>query len=250
MPCPYSRTPNGRARAGLIYQPAGPGGTEWPRYSRRRPGKWRHEAQAARTAYTYILPAAVIMAIITFFPLIFQLWMSATDYSNLNLRTPNLFGQILGSINPAYGRGVQLAETPGPGQLRQRRAQHPGADPLRALTFGASSSSTWSGPSPRWRSTCPSAWRWPCCSTPTACGSRSFYRAMYIIPWALPSLVAAMVWRNMFDDQSGSVNQLLAALRPGGEHPLAAADRPAADLDPALRATARGRQPLARCCSS
>ncbi len=40
---------------------------------------------------------------------------------------------------------------------------------------------------------------------------KKFYRAIYIIPWALPSLVAAMVWRNMFDDQSGSVNQLLHA---------------------------------------
>jgi arabinogalactan oligomer/maltooligosaccharide transport system permease protein len=63
--------------------------------------KWRREAQAARTAYTYILPAAVIMGIITFFPLVYQLWMSTTDYSNLNLRTTSLFGQILGTINPA-----------------------------------------------------------------------------------------------------------------------------------------------------
>ena len=44
----------------------------------KAPGQWRREAQAARTAYTYILPAAVIMAIITFFPLIYQLWMSVT----------------------------------------------------------------------------------------------------------------------------------------------------------------------------
>ena len=65
----------------------------------KAPGKWRREAQAARTAYAYIVPAAVIMGIITLFPLLYQLWMSATDYSNLNLRTPSLFGQIWGTVD-------------------------------------------------------------------------------------------------------------------------------------------------------
>ena len=35
---------------------------------------------------------------------------------------------------------------------------------------------------------------------------KRFYRAIYIIPWAMPGLVTAMIWRNMFDDQAGAIN--------------------------------------------
>lgn len=45
------------------------------------------QAAITRTALIYILPAAVIMALITFWPLIYQLWLSFTNYSNINLRT-------------------------------------------------------------------------------------------------------------------------------------------------------------------
>ena len=47
-----------------------------------------------RTALLYILPAAIIMLLITFWPLIYQLWMSFTEYSNRNLRTDNLILQM------------------------------------------------------------------------------------------------------------------------------------------------------------
>jgi len=30
---------------------------------------------------------------------------------------------------------------------------------------------------------------------------KRFYRALYIIPWAMPGLVTAMIWNNMFDQQ-------------------------------------------------
>src|SRR5438034_1099160 len=41
---------------------------------------------------------------------------------------------------------------------------------------------------------------------------RGFYRAIFILPIVVPTLVVATVWRNMFDTDYGAINQGLAAL--------------------------------------
>ena len=38
------------------------------------------------TPYAFIAPALIVMAIVTIYPLIFQFWMSFTDYGLANLR--------------------------------------------------------------------------------------------------------------------------------------------------------------------
>ena len=38
---------------------------------------------------------------------------------------------------------------------------------------------------------------------------KRFYRAIFIIPWAIPGLINALIWRNMFDTDFGVFNQLL-----------------------------------------
>lgn len=172
--------------------------------------RWRHEAEIARVAYTYILPAAIIMAIITFFPLIYQFWMSMTTYSNLNLRTTSLLGQILGTFVPSLADEYNSPQFLGIGNylnviLNTLGQILSGFDFWRILLFNM-------------------VWTFTQVAIHVSIGVavalllnanglwlKKFYRAMYIIPWALPSLVAAMIWRNMFDDQSGSVNQLLHA---------------------------------------
>ena len=50
---------------------------------------------------------------------------------------------------------------------------------------------------------------------------RSVYRAIYVLPIVIPSLVVAVVWRNMFDADYGAINQMLSSVshalrwRPG-----------------------------------
>src|SRR6478609_9331067 len=60
----------------------------------RRP--WRQRSQNTRTAYLFLLPALLVMAIITFYPLVFQIWMAFTDFQLKNLRPgspgPNFVG--------------------------------------------------------------------------------------------------------------------------------------------------------------
>src|SRR5450759_4546321 len=50
-----------------------------------RPSTWRRLTKSG-TPYFYLIPAAVVMGIITFYPLGFQVWMSFTNYGLANLR--------------------------------------------------------------------------------------------------------------------------------------------------------------------
>jgi len=43
-----------------------------------RPSRWRR-SRDTRTAYPFLLPALLVMLIITFYPLVFQVYMSFTD---------------------------------------------------------------------------------------------------------------------------------------------------------------------------
>lgn len=172
------------------------------------------EARMARTAYLYILPAAIVMALITFWPLLYQLWMSFTNYSNRNLRTDNLLLQMVGAFtgNTAYNSPelVGLANYANIlfGGLAQVLS---GFDFWRILTFNL-------------------VWTVVNLVFHVAIGVgvavllnqegfklKRFYRSLYIIPWAMPALVSAMIWRNMFDDQSGAINQLFRALGLQGD---------------------------------
>ncbi len=47
-----------------------------------------------RLPYLYILPAAIVLSIVTIYPIAYQIWMSLTDYSRRNLRgrTPDFVG--------------------------------------------------------------------------------------------------------------------------------------------------------------
>src|SRR5438874_1834974 len=47
---------------------------------------------------------------------------------------------------------------------------------------------------------------------------RGVVRAAILIPWAVPTVVSAMLWKTMFDPQSGFVNYLLGLLHlPGAD---------------------------------
>ena len=51
---------------------------------------------------------------------------------------------------------------------------------------------------------------------------KRIYRAIYILPVVIPPIVVATVWRNIFDEQYGAMNQFLTTLVTlfGGEDPI------------------------------
>lgn len=171
----------------------------------------RHnDAVVLRTALIYIFPAALIMTLITFWPMIYQFWMSFSNYTNLNLRTHNLILQVLGSFagdpkaynSPSLVGLGNYIDIVG-GQLAKVLA---GFDFWRILLFNL----IWTFINLIFHVTIGVAIA--VLLNQKGFLFKRFYRALYIIPWAMPGLVTAMIWNNMFDRQSGGINQILRGL--------------------------------------
>jgi arabinogalactan oligomer/maltooligosaccharide transport system permease protein len=156
----------------------------------RRP--WRQRTQSTRTAYLFLLPALLLMAIITFYPLVFQIWMAFTDFQLKNLRPtapgPNIVG--LENFTRILDNDIVI----------------PNFDFLRILTFNL-------------------FWAFSNVVIHVVIGVavalvlnveglrfKRIWRAVYILPIAIPPIIVATVWRNMFDPQSGAVNLGLQGL--------------------------------------
>lgn len=162
---------------------------------KRRPtGLW-YAMRRNRAAYIYVLPAFIIMGIVTFYPLFYQLWMSMTDFGIRSLNPYSATYQppnFVGLKNYLQILGIQ-------GSLPL-----PNFNFLRMLAFNL------------W-------WTFSNVIVHVSLGvfiavilnipgvrGRSIYRAIYVLPMVIPALVIATVWRNMFDVEYGPINQTLA----------------------------------------
>lgn len=145
-------------------------------------------------AYLYILPAFLIMAFITFYPLVYQLFMAFTDFQlkNLRLMNPNFVGfenfiniivRGLPVTNYQFGRifVFNLFWT------FVNVAFHVIIGTIIALIINTE--------------------KMP---------AKRLYRSLFVIPWALPSLVSGMVWANMWHEKYGAINLLLQQLGLAG----------------------------------
>jgi arabinogalactan oligomer/maltooligosaccharide transport system permease protein len=159
--------------------------------------------------YVYLLPAFIVMAIITFYPLIFQVWMSFTDFGPKNFRVNN-------PVAPTFV-GLDNYVRTATSQL-----QIPNFEFLRLVLFNL-------------------FWALSNVVVHVVIGVgvavvlntkgllfRGFWRALYILPVVIPSIIVATVWRNMFDPDAGAVNFLLQGI--GGIFGLPA-DTPALHLN-------------------
>lgn len=149
-----------------------------------------------RLAVLYILPAALVMALITFYPLLYGVWMAFTDFSPIHIRNqnPNFVGfqnfidifrhaPYLGDLDFKWVLGFNIVWT------IANLVFHVGLGVALALLLNME-----------------------------GLKGTKFYRAALILPWAVPVYVTALVWRNMFDAQSGAINLLLKSLNlPGVE---------------------------------
>ena len=153
-----------------------------------RRSRWRRTANA-RTAYLFLLPAFLVMAIITFYPLVFQVWMSFTNYGLTNLKA--------GAPAPAY---IGLDNY---GRILDNNIVIPNFNFLRILVFNL-------------------FWAFTNIVIHVVLGVaialilnvkgvkfKRFYRAIYILPIVIPPIIVATVWRNLFDPQYGAVNQVI-----------------------------------------
>jgi arabinogalactan oligomer/maltooligosaccharide transport system permease protein len=156
--------------------------------------RWWRRTTRTRAAYAYLVPAFLVMAIITFYPLVYQVWMSFTDYGIANLRVgsdpPNVVG-LQNYVDIFSGDLARLI---------------PNFSFWRVLGFNL-------------------VWTFTNVPVHVVLGVliavllhtqglwfKRLYRAIYVLPIILPTLVIATVWRNMYDANYGAINQSLAAV--------------------------------------
>jgi arabinogalactan oligomer/maltooligosaccharide transport system permease protein len=159
--------------------------------------------------YVYLVPAFAVMAIITFYPLIFQVWMSFHDFGQINFRVRNpVPAEFIGLEN--YIR------------IAQSSLQIPNFEFVRLVLFNL------------W-------WAFSNVVVHIIIGVsvavilnsqglrfRGVYRALFILPVVIPQIIVATVWRNMFDPDAGAINYGLQGI--GGIFGIAA-DNPAFHLN-------------------
>jgi arabinogalactan oligomer/maltooligosaccharide transport system permease protein len=143
--------------------------------------------------YVYLLPAFIVMGVITFYPLIFQVWMSFTDFGPLNYRVRDPVPATFVGLD----NYIRIAES---------NLAIPNFEFLRLVFFNL------------W-------WAFSNVVVHVVIGVlvavllntkgllfRGFYRALFILPVVIPSIIVATVWRNMFDTDAGAVNFLLQGI--------------------------------------
>ncbi len=159
--------------------------------------EFKHRLKVSRTAWLYILPSGILMLIISFWPQIYQVGMSFTDYRITNLRF-NLFRPetwekyaptVIGLENYIKVLTSNLAiENYNFVRLLLFNIVWTLSNIIFHVAFGvlialALNSKNLIG--------------------------RKFYRVMFVLPWAIPGYIAVQTWRNMYDPRFGAINLLL-----------------------------------------
>ncbi len=165
------------------------------------PGRWaafRRNLKQSRTAWTYILPAGLVMAVITLIPQMYQVWMSFTDYRIKNLRYVMFDPSTWEKYAPPVV-GLQNYVKILTNNLAIENYDFP-----RLLLFNV----TWTVVNVIFHVGLGVAIALVI-NNKDLWGKR-FYRALYVLPWAIPGYIAALTWRNIYDPRFGALNLLIA----------------------------------------
>jgi arabinogalactan oligomer/maltooligosaccharide transport system permease protein len=155
---------------------------------------------ASRTAWAYIFPAGLLMLVISFFPQIFQAWMAFTDYRIKNLRFSVFNAETWEKYAPNFVGLDNFIK------IITSSLAIENYDFLRLLTFNI----TWTVVNVFFHVTLGVLIALALNSKNLI--GRRVYRALFVLPWAIPGYITALTWRNMFDDRFGAINYLAAKI--------------------------------------
>jgi len=163
-----------------------------------------------REAYAFITPAMFGMLLLVFFPFLFGLTLSFTDQTLYNVNDPvyerwvglDNYVQILTDFNvfesPEAGGGVNYENF-------YWTLWFTIAWTVSNVTIGVSVGLVLA-----------------LILNTKGLAMRPLYRVILILPWAIPNYITALIWKGMFHQQFGSVNQILQIL---GLEPIAWFDK-------------------------
>ncbi len=164
-----------------------------------RGAEFRRRLKESRTAWLYILPAGLVMLFISFLPQFYQIYMSFTDYRVANLRFILFKPETWEKYAPPFVALENYVKI-----LTNNLAGVENYDFWRLLLFNI----TWTVTNVVFHVVLGVAIALVL-NNKDLIGKR-LYRALYVLPWAIPGYIAALTWRNMYDPRFGAVNLLLA----------------------------------------
>lgn len=135
----------------------------------------------ARTVLAYFIPMLIGISLISLFPIIYNLYISLTNQSLYHFRHfkfiglanyQSLFSSLNGDFFIVLFKSVLFVGL---------------CIPL-FLAFGMLTALAVNHPLTRWK---------------------AFWRVALIVPWAVPSYITAFIWKFFFNEQFGTLNQLL-----------------------------------------
>lgn len=162
--------------------------------------RFRKRLKESRTAWLYILPAGAVMIFITLIPQLYQVWMSFTDYRIKNLRYVMFRPETWEKYAPPF---VGLDNYV---KIITNNLAIENYDFWRLLLFNV----TWTVVNVVFHVVLGVAIALVL-NNRELIGKR-IYRALYVLPWAIPGYIAALTWRNMYDPRFGALNLLLARI--------------------------------------
>lgn len=148
-------------------------------------------------AFWFLLPSLAVLAGVVAYPFAFNLWISVTNWNMFHFQHPQFqgldhFAKIGGMIVEPFARP--------PSQWAAALAQNEfyrifgktfawtAVNLVFHFTLGLGAAMLLNRKLP----------------------ARGLYRALLILPWAMPQYISALTWRGMFNVEYGVINQLLA----------------------------------------
>lgn len=150
--------------------------------------------QKSALPFMYLIPAFLVMGVITFYPLVYQVIVSFTNFETKDL--------LLGLASPQLQNvGIQNYIDIITGGLPVQNFEF-----FRVLVYNF-----W------WAITnvavhVPAGILIAVLLNTQGLWFKRIYRALYVLPVVVPPIVVATVWRNIFDEQYGAMNQFLTAV--------------------------------------
>jgi ABC-type sugar transport system permease subunit len=182
--------------------------TDWTTKIWHKWQNWRAKrtfsGRKLRETGIWLLPISLFFAAVVLYPLVVQFALATTYFQSVNIRdgSPPLVA--------AFGRGLVGLPSETPGML-----PYGGSGNLFGMFM-------WPGFLPTLRfnvlwvivsmslATALGLWLATLLSRPGLVG-KAFWRTLFILPWAIPEFVGALIWGTLFDDVTGSVNYVLPA---------------------------------------
>jgi ABC-type sugar transport system permease subunit len=203
------------ASQGVMIAMVDPVQTWWQNRKNPRPGTENGPRGQLRAALPWLIPGLLAFTIFTILPLLFQLGVSLTDFNNISIRD-GLNGGILREVWGGLTGQIPAASIQYPYRLKEVHFVGPGSYLPTLNTITSNGLLVFN-----------LMWTVLSVALQTALGLglalllwqrglkiRRGWEMLFIIPWAIPEMIGAEMWRNVFASTTGWLSLAVQAYGP------------------------------------